>query len=74
MGGVIEPRAKYRFRFDHAIPLSDHADYDELLEAVNRVAPRIVNCTHGLNDFVQCLLDAGHNAQPLGRTSQKRLF
>ncbi|MGD0382752.1 MAG: MBL fold metallo-hydrolase RNA specificity domain-containing protein [Thermoguttaceae bacterium] len=73
-GWAIDPRAKYRFRVDHAIPLSDHADYDELLEAVNRVAPRIVYCTHGPESFVQCLLDAGHNAQPLGRSSQKRLF
>jgi Cft2 family RNA processing exonuclease len=73
-GWAIEPRAKYRFRVDHAIPLSDHADYDELFEAVNRVAPRIVYCTHGPEDFVQRLLEAGHNAHLLGRSSQKRLF
>jgi Cft2 family RNA processing exonuclease len=73
-GWAIDPRAKYRFRVDHAIPLSDHADYDELLEAVNRVAPRIVYCTHGPESFVQRLLEAGHNAHLLGRSSQKRLF
>src|SRR3972149_2874414 len=46
-GWAIDPKAKYRFHVDHAIPLSDHADYSELLEAVKRVDPRIVYCTHG---------------------------
>jgi putative mRNA 3-end processing factor len=73
-GWAIDPRAKYRFRVDHAIPLSDHADYDELFEAVNRVAPRIIYCTHGPESFVDRLLEAGHDARPLGRPTQKRLF
>ena len=34
-----------RLGVDHAIPLSDHADYDELLSAVEQVAPRVVYCT-----------------------------
>jgi putative mRNA 3-end processing factor len=73
-GWAIDPRAKYRFRVDHAIPLSDHADYDELFEAVDRVDPKIIYCTHGPDDFVQRLLEAGYNAHPLGRPTQKRLF
>jgi putative mRNA 3-end processing factor len=73
-GWAVDQRAKYRFRVDHAIPLSDHADYDELFEAVARVAPRIVYCTHGPESFVERLRDAGHDAHPLGRSSQKRLF
>jgi putative mRNA 3-end processing factor len=73
-GWAVDPRAKYRFRVDHAIPLSDHADYDELFEAVNRVGPRIIYCTHGPESFVQRLLEAGHDAHVLGRPTQKRLF
>jgi len=73
-GWAIDPRAKYRLRVDHAIPLSDHADYDELLEAVRRVAPRRVYATHGPESFVNCLLDAGFDAHPLGRPTQRRLF
>jgi putative mRNA 3-end processing factor len=73
-GWAIERGAKYRFGVDHAIPLSDHADYDDLLEAVARVAPRVVYCTHGPESFVDRLRDAGFDAHPLGRSSQKRLF
>jgi putative mRNA 3-end processing factor len=73
-GWAIDPRAKYRFHVDYAIPLSDHADYDELFEAINRVAPSIIYCTHGPESFVDRLLEAGYNAHVLGRPTQKRLF
>lgn len=73
-GWAVDQRAKYRLRVDHAVPLSDHADYDELFEAVARVEPRVVYCTHGPESFVDRLRDAGHDAHPLGRPSQKRLF
>lgn len=58
--------AKYRFRVDHAIPLSDHADYDDLIEAVRMVDPEVVYCTHGPKSFVAILLDLGFDARPLG--------
>lgn len=73
-GWAVDPRAKYRLRVDHAVPLSDHADYDELIEAVRRVAPRRVYCTHGPESFVDRLRDLGFDAHPLGRPSQRRLF
>jgi len=73
-GWAVGRGAKYRFRVDHAIPLSDHADYEELLEAIGRVAPRKVYCTHGPESFVDRVRDAGFDAHPLGRPSQGRLF
>ena len=73
-GWAIDSSAKYRFHVDHAIPLSDHADYDELLEAVKIVHPRIVFCTHGPESFVDRVRDIGFDAHPLGRPSQGRLF
>lgn len=54
-----------RLGVEHAIPLSDHADYDELLEAVARVAPTRVYCTHGPAEFVDHLRAAGWDAQGL---------
>ena len=55
----------WRLGVDHAIALSDHADYDDLLSAVAQVAPRVVYCTHGPESFVECLRDAGFRAYPL---------
>ena len=46
-GWAMDARTKYRLGVDHAIPISDHADYTELLEAIARVDPRVVYCTHG---------------------------
>ena len=65
-GWAIDPAVKHRLRVDHAIPLSDHADYDELVEAIGRVAPRVVYCTHGPEGFAQRLREAGYDAQQLG--------
>jgi Cft2 family RNA processing exonuclease len=73
-GWAMDQKSKYRLRVDHAVPLSDHADYDELFEAVARVAPRVVYCTHGPESFVDRLRDAGHDARRLGQPRQKRLF
>jgi len=73
-GWAMDERAKYRLRVDHAVPLSDHADYNVLFEAVERVAPKEIYCTHGNETFVDRLIDAGHDARPLGRPVQGRLF
>jgi len=73
-GWANDPRTKHRLRVDHAIPLSDHADYDELFEAVGRVAAAKVYCTHGPESFVDRLREAGIDAHPLGRSTQRRLF
>jgi len=75
-GWAVDPSTRYRLSVDHALPLSDHADYDELLETVERVGPRKVFCTHGrdLEGFVNRLCELGHDAYPLGRCGQMRLF
>lgn len=73
-GWAIDRRTKYRLGADHAVPLSDHADYGELFEAIARVDPRIVYCTHGPESFVDRLHDAGYDAHVLGRPTQRRLF
>jgi putative mRNA 3-end processing factor len=73
-GWAMDQRAKYRLSVDHALPLSDHADYDELFEAVARVEPKTIYCTHGPEGFVDCLRDAGYDARLLGKSTQGRLF
>ena len=73
-GWAIDERTKYRLAVDHAIPLSDHADFDELIEAAERVGASEIYCTHGPYEFVGHLRDAGFNANPLRKPRQGRLF
>jgi len=73
-GWAADPRARYSLGVDYAIPLSDHADYDELLQAVEQVRPKVVYCTHGPASFVDDLQEAGYDARQLGRATALRLF
>ena len=73
-GWATHPDTRWRLGVDHAIPLSDHADYYELLEAIEQVSPREIYCTHGPETFAECLREAGFNAYTLGKGSQLRLF
>lgn len=72
-GWAMHAGTRGRLGVDHAIAISDHADYDELLEAVERVGARAIYCTHGPESFVDCLREAGLNAYPLdGRREERR--
>jgi putative mRNA 3-end processing factor len=73
-GWAKDAATKYRLGVDHALPLSDHADYDQLVETVRRVEPREVFCTHGAPEFADHLRDLGINAYPLHPPAQRRLF
>ncbi len=77
-GWAMHPSTKYRLGVDHALALSDHADFDQLLKAVEQVAPRKVFLTHGperaIADFAGRLRDAGWDAEPLVPARQARLF
>ncbi len=46
-GWAVESSCRFRARTDAAFPLSDHADYGELLELVERVQPRRICTVHG---------------------------
>ncbi len=46
-GWALDPGACQRFQTDAAFPLSDHADYDELLRYVELVRPQRVLTLHG---------------------------
>jgi putative mRNA 3-end processing factor len=73
-GWAADASAKFRLGVDHALPLSDHADFDQLVETVRRVEPREVYCTHGPAEFADHLRDLGFNAYPLHPPAQRRLF
>ncbi len=70
-GWAFTPGAKYRYQVDEVFPLSDHADYAELLEAVDRVQPQLVLTTHGYAAEFACdLRERGIEAWSLGADDQ----
>lgn len=73
-GWAAHPGTRHRLRVDHALPLSDHADFDQLLEIVRLVEPRVVYCTHGPGEFIGHLAAEGWDARPLATEAQRRLF
>jgi Cft2 family RNA processing exonuclease len=73
-GWALDSRAKYQFRCDAAFSLSDHADYDELLECVERVQPKRVFTVHGfVEEFAADLRRRGVEAWALGGGNQLEL-
>ena len=73
-GWALDSGAKYQFRCDAAFPLSDHADYDELLECVERVQPKRVFTVHGfVEEFAADLRLRGVEALALGGGNQLEL-
>ncbi|MDR1382621.1 MAG: MBL fold metallo-hydrolase [Planctomycetaceae bacterium] len=73
-GWAIESGASYRFGVEESLPLSDHADYDDLIQMVRQVSPEITYCTHGPLAFVDELNSLGFPARPASRPWQQRLF
>ena len=73
-GWAIDTSAKYQFGVDEVFPISDHADYDELLEYIEMVKPQRVYLTHGFPEFIQCLRDKGMDAHHLVPPTQMDPF
>jgi Cft2 family RNA processing exonuclease len=73
-GWAVDPSTKYRWGVDHALPLSDHADFDDLLEAAAIVGAQEIFCVHGPREFVGHLQAAGFNARPVHGSYQTRMF
>lgn len=65
-GWAMREASRADFDADVLLPMSDHADFDELLEHVSDVAPDRVVTLHGYaRDFARILLDRGVPAEPL---------
>jgi len=62
-GWALNPSATYRYQTDAAIPLSDHADFPDLIKAVETVKPELVYTLHGsTREFAAELRKRGHQA------------
>ena len=73
-GWAIDPNAVYRYQVDAAFPLSDHADYDDLIHYVELVQPRRVLTLHGFAAaFARDLRARGVEAWALSEENQMEL-
>ncbi len=65
-GWALDRGAIYRYGCDEAFALSDHADYGELIEMVERVQPKEVRTVHGFTkEFAMDLQERGWKAWSL---------
>src|SRR5256885_3402283 len=73
-GWAVDPNAIYRYQVDAAFPLSDHADYDDLLRYVELVGPERVFTLHGFAaQFARDLRARGIEAWALTEENQMEL-
>ena len=72
-GWAVRAASRADFDADVLLPLSDHADFDELLAHVQAVAPRRVIAMHGYaRDFARILSGRGLEAHALSHASERR--
>jgi len=70
-GWALDSGATYRYGCDAVFPLSDHADYNELLRFVELVQPKQVFTIHGfVQEFACTLRERGIEAWALGQLNQ----
>ncbi len=70
-GWALDAGAVYRYQCDAAFPLSDHADFPDLLRFVERVQPKRVLTLHGFaREFAQVLRQRGIEAWAIGQDNQ----
>lgn len=73
-GWALDANARYRYQCDAAFPLSDHADYADLLTFVERVKPTRVFTLHGFaREFALTLRERGIEAWAVGQDNQLEL-
>ncbi len=74
-GWALDPGAKYRYGCDEAFPLTDHADYPDLIRYVELVQPARVLTLHGFaSAFAADLRDRGIEAWALSEVNQLELM
>lgn len=73
-GWAVDPNSIYRYQVDAAFPLSDHADYPDLIRYVELVNPQRVLTLHGFAaEFARDLRERGIEAWALSEENQMEL-
>jgi putative mRNA 3-end processing factor len=73
-GWAVDSRYPYRMGLDYALPMSDHCDYAELVQAVKACAPDKVYTFHGFaEEFAASLKKMGFEAEAIERKSGRAM-
>jgi DNA ligase-1 len=73
-GWSLDPGAMFRYQCDAAFPLTDHADYPDLVRYVELVQPKRVLTLHGFAaEFARDLRSRGFDAWALSEENQLEL-
>ncbi len=73
-GWAMDRETPDRFGVDEAIPMSDHADFHELIEYVEKARPSKIYTIHGAPDFARHLRARGYRAEHLASGTQLALW
>lgn len=74
-GWALDRSARWRFGTDAAFPLSDHADYEELIQYVYLTGAKTIYTMHGFaGEFAADLRELGFDARPLDDSLHKSQF
>lgn len=65
-GWALENSRGFRVGADISVPLSDHADYNDLIKYIEKSAPKKIITLHGFPEFAEDLRRRGYDAQYLG--------
>ncbi|MDE1829419.1 MAG: exonuclease [Thaumarchaeota archaeon] len=74
-GWAQSPRFAFARQHDYSIPLSDHCDYNELLQLVKDCSPEKICTVHGfVEEFASDLVKMGYDAKPLTENALDEFF
>jgi Cft2 family RNA processing exonuclease len=74
-GWAVLKNAQFRYGVDHAVPFSDHADFGQLMETIERVSPKRIFLHHGYTQqFRDHLVKLGMDAVIAEPPAQMSLF
>jgi putative mRNA 3-end processing factor len=72
-GWALRPASRADFDADVLLPMSDHADFEDLLAHVEQVSPEMVLTMHGYaSDFARILTNRGVSAVSLAEAAERR--
>jgi len=73
-GWALDPGARFRYKCDAVFPLSDHADYPDLIRLVEMTGAKRVLTLHGFSaEFASDLRARGYDAWSINQDNQIEL-